>query len=66
MVQVNYWDYIKVEELLALQGGLDERDEGLANDEIFFYCRSSGSRTLVQDHPQRQALFARVAGGYAV
>lgn len=31
-----YWDYIKVEELLALQGGLAETDEGLSNDEVLF------------------------------
>lgn len=31
-----YWDYIKVEELLALQGGLEARDEGLSNDEVLF------------------------------
>lgn len=31
-----YWDYIKVEELLALQGGLDPTDEQLSNDEVMF------------------------------
>lgn len=31
-----YWDYIKVEELLALQGGLEPVDAGLANDEVLF------------------------------
>jgi tryptophan 2,3-dioxygenase len=31
-----YWDYIKVEELLALQAGLEPTDEGLANDEVLF------------------------------
>lgn len=31
-----YWDYIKVEELLALQGGLETNDENLANDEVLF------------------------------
>lgn len=31
-----YWDYIKVEELLALQGGLEEADRGLSNDEVLF------------------------------
>ncbi|MBL8613668.1 MAG: tryptophan 2,3-dioxygenase [Myxococcales bacterium] len=31
-----YWDYIKVEELLALQGGLDASDDGLSNDEVLF------------------------------
>ena len=31
-----YWDYIKVEELLALQGGLEANDGALANDEVMF------------------------------
>ena len=31
-----YWDYIKVEELLALQGGLEPTDEKLENDEVLF------------------------------
>ncbi len=31
-----YWDYIKVEELLALQGGLEAGDAGLMNDEVLF------------------------------
>ncbi len=31
-----YWDYIKVEELLALQRGLEPTDAGLSNDEVMF------------------------------
>ncbi len=31
-----YWDYIKIEELLALQGGIESSDEGLTNDEVMF------------------------------
>ncbi len=31
-----YWDYIKIEQLLALQGGLAESDADLANDEVMF------------------------------
>lgn len=31
-----YWDYIRVEELLSLQGGLESSDEGLSNDEVLF------------------------------
>ena len=31
-----YWDYIKVEELLSLQSGLNETEEGLSNDEVMF------------------------------
>lgn len=31
-----YWDYIKVEELLALQGGAADSDDGLSNDEVRF------------------------------
>ncbi|QDU69921.1 tryptophan 2,3-dioxygenase family protein [Engelhardtia mirabilis] len=32
----NYWDYIRVEELLALQGGLASDETGLSNDEVLF------------------------------
>ena len=32
----NYWDYIKVEELVALQGGLEATDANLRNDEVLF------------------------------
>jgi tryptophan 2,3-dioxygenase len=32
----NYWDYIKVEELLALQGGLEATDKNLSDDEVLF------------------------------
>jgi tryptophan 2,3-dioxygenase len=31
-----YWDYIKVEEILSLQGGLEEADAKLSNDEVLF------------------------------
>ena len=31
-----YWDYIRVEELLSLQGGLAPSDEALANEEVLF------------------------------
>jgi tryptophan 2,3-dioxygenase len=31
-----YWDYIKVEELLGLQTGIDGSEEALANDELVF------------------------------
>lgn len=31
-----YWDYIKVEELIGLQGGIEPTDAGLANDEVMF------------------------------
>lgn len=31
-----YWDYIKLEELLALQSGIDASEEGLSNDEVMF------------------------------
>ncbi len=31
-----YWDYINVEELLALQNGLEDDDSGLANEEVLF------------------------------
>jgi len=32
----NYWDYIRVEELLALQGGLEPNDAGVNNEEVLF------------------------------
>jgi tryptophan 2,3-dioxygenase len=31
-----YWDYVKIEELLALQSGLADSDAELANDEVMF------------------------------
>ena len=31
-----YWDYIKVEEILSLQCGLEDSDAGLSNDEVMF------------------------------
>lgn len=31
-----YWDYIKVEELLALQGGLENDESGLDDEELLF------------------------------
>ncbi len=32
----NYWEYIRVEELLALQGGLEDSENELGNDEVLF------------------------------
>lgn len=32
----NYWGYIRVEELLGLQGGIEADDRGLSNDEVLF------------------------------
>lgn len=32
----NYWDYIRVEQLLALQSGLAESEDELTNDEVLF------------------------------
>ncbi len=32
----NYWDYIRVEDLLALQGGLENGESELSNDEVLF------------------------------
>ena len=34
--KTTYWDYIRVEQMLALQGGLEEDDAGLSNDEVLF------------------------------
>jgi tryptophan 2,3-dioxygenase len=31
-----YWEYIRVEELLSLQGGLESNDAHLSNDEVMF------------------------------
>ncbi|MEM9405647.1 MAG: tryptophan 2,3-dioxygenase family protein [Acidobacteriota bacterium] len=33
---VTYWNYVKVEELLALQNGVAESEESLGNDEVLF------------------------------
>ncbi len=33
---VSYWEYIRVEELLALQGGLPGDDQQISNDEVLF------------------------------
>lgn len=33
---MNYWDYIKVEELLSLQSGLRDDDDEIGNDEVVF------------------------------
>ncbi len=33
---MNYWDYIRVEELLSLQGGLGKDESKLSNDEVVF------------------------------
>src|SRR5580704_1245967 len=33
---MNYWEYIKVEELLRLQGGFDGDESKLENDEVLF------------------------------
>lgn len=33
---MNYWEYIRVEELLRLQGGMDRDESKLANDEVLF------------------------------
>ncbi|MCC5074277.1 tryptophan 2,3-dioxygenase [Xanthomonas campestris] len=36
MKAINYWDYIKVEQLLALQGGFDNDERGINNEEVLF------------------------------
>ena len=33
---MNYWNYIRVEELLSLQGGIDGDESKLTNDEVLF------------------------------
>ena len=32
----SYWDYIRVEDLLRLQGGLDDDEDTLSNHEVVF------------------------------
>ena len=32
----SYWDYVKIEELLSLQGGLPDRGAESDNDEVMF------------------------------
>ncbi|MFM7282912.1 MAG: tryptophan 2,3-dioxygenase family protein, partial [Planctomycetia bacterium] len=32
----SYWDYIRVEDLLSLQGGLDRDESKLCNEEVLF------------------------------
>ncbi len=34
--QAAYWSYIRVKELLSLQGGLDDKESELTNDEVLF------------------------------
>ena len=61
---VNYWDYIKVEEMLALQGGIEASDETLENDEVRFIVIHQidelwfklGIRELVSDPERLNAL----------
>jgi tryptophan 2,3-dioxygenase len=33
---MNYWDYIRVEDLLVLQGGFNRKEDELDNDEVMF------------------------------
>ena len=34
--KASYWDYVRVEELLQLQSGVDAREADLSNDEVRF------------------------------
>lgn len=34
--KANYWDYIRVEDLLTLQSGIDDSEQDLSNDEVRF------------------------------
>ncbi|HEV8111974.1 MAG TPA: tryptophan 2,3-dioxygenase family protein [Planctomycetota bacterium] len=36
MRPVSYWDYLRLEELLALQGGVERDEKALSNDEVLF------------------------------
>src|SRR6185503_823405 len=33
---VSYWEYLRLEELLALQGGVERDERALSNDEVLF------------------------------
>jgi tryptophan 2,3-dioxygenase len=33
---VSYWEYLRLEELLALQGGVEREEKALSNDEVLF------------------------------
>jgi tryptophan 2,3-dioxygenase len=74
---VTYWDYIKVEQLLGLQTGTQDTEEGLANDEVMFVVIHQidelwfklGIRELVavrdlfaQQHVREQSLSSGVRG----
>ena len=73
--RVNYWEYIRVEELLELQGGVENDESTLGNDEVMFIVvhqvyelwfklmlRELGSaRDLFQDGPvEEQAMSGAV------
>ena len=34
--KANYWDYIRVEDLLGLQSGIDSSEQDLTDDEVRF------------------------------
>lgn len=72
-----YWDYIKIEELLGLQGGIEATDSSLSDDEVMFIVVHQidelwfklAIRGLVrvrdlfaQDKVQEQALASAVRG----
>ena len=49
----NYWDYIKVEELLALQGGFEPTDKNLSERRGALHRRPPGLRAVVQARAPR-------------
>lgn len=75
--RTNYWDYIKVEQLLGLQSGLGASEDGLSNDEVVFIVVHQidelwfklalrelvGVRDLfAQEHVREQSLASAVRG----
>ena len=70
----NYWEYIRVEELLALQGGLEGNELELSNDEVLFITvhqvyelwfklilrELSGMRDLLADRVQEEQMAGAV------
>ena len=72
-----YWDYIKVEEITSLQGGLEKNDSSLTNDEVLFITVHqidelwmklalrelvSARNLLAQPHVPEQSLASAVRG----
>ncbi|MEZ5979163.1 MAG: tryptophan 2,3-dioxygenase family protein [Planctomycetota bacterium] len=76
----NYWEYIRVEELLSLQNGLEETEDRLGNDEVVFITvhqifelwfklvlrELRGARDLLRRPVEEEAISGIVAGANRV